>query len=232
MEGMSQPNAQDVEERTALSLLRDVTALLATAVQSLDGRAISGKAQYVAWCARTTWIQADAFLCLRDAGKKEASKQLIRLPLELSFKLMAVLKKPGMLFRLCYTEYQREKKFYDPPLDAAAEVKMVADMESAFKGAFPAEPRDRKQVRINQLAEAGNLKDRFHGDYAIFCNQNHGALRTMMGQPDGATDRHGARILALCVLTMLDQLKTYTPANVPDIQPLVEHAKLPQSADA
>jgi len=226
---MSQPNAQHVEEQAALSLLRDVTALLATAVQSLDGSVISGKPQYVAWCARATWIQADAFLCLRDAGKKEASKQLIRLPLELCFKLMAVLKKPGMLFRVCYTEFQREKKLYDPPLDAAAEVKMVADMESTFKNAFPAEPRDRKQIRINELAEVGNLKDRYQGDYAIYCNHNHGALRAMMGQPDGATDRHDARILASCVLTMLDQLKTHTPANVPDIQPLVERcAKLPR----
>ena len=218
------------EEQAARALLRDVVELLAKGLDSLGGKVLSGKPQYVAWCALRVCKAADAYLYLRDGGKKDAAKYLVRGPLETTFKLLAVLQKPGMLFRVAYTEWQKEKRLLAKPPDATAEIAILAGMEETFRKHFPGEPRDRKQVKISELAEAAGLKQRYEGDYAVYCLQTHGALRAMMGELDVTAEQHDTRILALTALTMLDQLKAHTPAVVPDVQQLVKrYAELPRS---
>jgi hypothetical protein len=58
--------------------------------------------------------------------------------------------------------------------------------------------------------------------YRIYCRFTHSAMAAVSGNLNQATDSKDTHIMVWCVLMMLNQLKQFTPADIPNLMPYNE----------
>ena len=204
-----------------LALLRDLQTSLATGLRSLEGKPLPpGEPQYLAWSSVFVHKAADGYLWLRESGRVFASKLLVRPALEATLSAMAVLKKPGFLFRILYSELEKHKKMLRNNPAAIAEADQVLrDMEAAAKIARPGSPLERKQVDMAYTAKVAGHSVIYERTYRTYCKFTHGAMEAVRGHLDEATDSLDTDVVVWCVLMLLDELRQHTSAKVPDLEP-------------
>src|SRR5258706_3038337 len=197
------------EELAALALLRNLQGLLAAALDSLGGqRPPTAEAHYLSWAAVSVNRAAEGYLWLRQSGRTNASKLLVRPPIEAVLNATAVQNERGFLHKLAYTEFKRELKLLGDPENRAAAEENFNQFERLILSKEPDYPLKRQTVTIKDAAKAAAMEDLYQTTYAIYCKYAHGALRAATGDLDPATDQFDTHIVAWCVLTILDQLKS------------------------
>ena len=55
--------------------------------------------------------------------------------------------------------------------------------------------------------------------YRIYCRFTHSAMAAVSGNLNQVTDSKDTHVMVWCVLMMLNQLKQFTPADIPDLMP-------------
>ncbi len=214
-----QPN-HGPKEIQLLALLKDVQGLLAAALNSMAGKSTEAEASYLGWASVSVNRAAEGYLWLRESGRVAASKLLVRPVLEATFSATAVVKKPGFLFRKLYTEWEEDQKMFAN--NAAAQTvgrQALRDLKRAATKARPNYPVECKRVNIRDAADAVGLLKAYEGAYRTYCKFTHGAIQAVQGHLDDATDAIDTDVVVWCVLTMLNQLREHTPAQVPDLEP-------------
>lgn len=206
------------EEVELLKQLKEVQEILTTAVNSLGGKMPpTAESRYLGNAAKSVNIVADAYFLLREAGRMDASKLLIRPMFDIVISATAVAKKRGFLFRKAYTELEEAKKMYEKnPVNEAGAKKALEDLKRNFR-AKPGYPIECKRVDARYTAEVADLLPVYETAYRIYCEFTHSAMRAVQGQLNEATDPVDTTMVIWCVLTILDHLKKQTPASIPDL---------------
>jgi hypothetical protein len=201
-----------------LELLKQVQIILANALNSLGGKILpTPESNYLSLSAVSVNKAADGYLYLRESGRIHASKLLVRPALEATFSGIAMAKKPELLFRKAFSEWKEDKKLY--ATDAASKVAVeqaLDDLIRVFKKFQPGYPIERKEITVFDMAEAAGLLESYYA-YRVYCQFTHGAMQVVQGKLSKQTDSIDTKIVAWCVLMILDSLKEKTPAQIPDL---------------
>src|SRR6266567_2206595 len=102
-------------EKDSFDLLRDMQRHLADVLNSLWGKSGDGLFEHYLFYSSVQMNRAaEAFIALRETGRVDASKLLVRPAIELLFRQQAVRKKPELLYRMAYSERLEDRKWLTP----------------------------------------------------------------------------------------------------------------------
>src|SRR6266566_3738268 len=218
------------EESERLSLLMDVQKALSLAIQSLDDKApppANVDCQYLQSAAAFVNCAADGYLVVREAFRVDASKLLVRPILESVFKAAAVMRKPGFLTRLAYSEWKEElRMFKKDPAGKAASTRELEEFKKRFSQDNPGYPAVYSHASISDTATEAGMKTLYETTYGTYCAFTHAALAAVHGPSDGWTDNNDTGVVTCCIMVILELLNQHTPAQVPDIAPFRERLTL------
>jgi hypothetical protein len=94
-----------------LGLLKELQPVFVGALNSLGGKKPpDANSSYLGRVAITVNRAADGYLFLRESGRMDASKLLVRPALEAVFSGTAAMKNKSFLFRKAYSEWKEHKK--------------------------------------------------------------------------------------------------------------------------
>jgi hypothetical protein len=208
------------KELQLLALLADVQRLLAEALNSMAGKSTEAETSYLMWASVSVNRAAEGYLFLRESGRVNASKLLVRPALEATFSAAAAIKKPGFLFRKLYSEWEEDQKMFSNDAAALAAAKQgLHSLKRAAKQARPSCAVECKRVTTRDAADAAGLSKAYEGAYRTYCKFTHGAIQAVQGHLDSATDAIDTDVVIWCVLKILHHVRENTPAKVPDLQP-------------
>jgi hypothetical protein len=93
-------------EQESLKLVSDLVDEITSAFTSLAGKTHNGTFDsYRFYSAKHLHRAADGFVFLRQAGRVDASKFLVRPAIEIALRLQAVQKQPDLLYRIAFSEH-------------------------------------------------------------------------------------------------------------------------------
>jgi hypothetical protein len=145
---------QSLEVRS-LELLSRLQAELHNALNGLAGGQREGLYEgYLVYTAGHINRAVEGYLYLRESRRIDASKHLIRTGIEAVIRLQAVRKKPELLFRIAFTEFNEDKKWVRSTVPANVDKALsVIDKNWAyFKQAYHAKyPEDALSRKIYPL---------------------------------------------------------------------------------
>jgi hypothetical protein len=204
-----------------LGLLKELQPIFVDALNSLGGKKPSDAgSSYLGRVAITVNRAADGYLLLRESGRMDASKLLIRPALEAMFCGTAAMKNKEFLFRKAYSEWEEDNKLFAK--DAAGKKKASEYLEGlkrAFKEHSPDYPVICKKLQVQEIADMAGLLSAYEGAYRVYCKFTHSAMRAVSGNLNNVTDIKDTHTMVWCVIMMLNQLKQFTPAKIPDLTP-------------
>jgi Family of unknown function (DUF5677) len=181
--------------------------------------------KYLFWRSKHVNGIAAGYVALRERGLIDASKVMVRPILETTFYVAAVLQKRGFLFRKAYSEALEEQRI--PVFDRQEVGRELEAFKAALKAREPDYPIEERELSAWEAANAIGWQAMYGVGYRVYCQLTHGTLRAFVGEWNVHTDPNDSRILIWCLLIILDQLNTWTPADIPDLMPLWEQSAPP-----
>jgi hypothetical protein len=130
------------------------------------------------------------------------------------------MKNKEFLFRKAYSEWEEDNKLFAK--DAAGKKKASEYLEGlkrAFKEHSPDYPVICKKLQVQEIADMAGLLSAYEGAYRVYCKFTHSAMRAVSGNLNNVTDIKDTHTMVWCVIMMLNQLKQFTPAKIPDLTP-------------
>jgi hypothetical protein len=122
-----------------LEFLKELQPLQVNALNSLGGKKpVDFNSSYLGRIAVTVNRTGDGYLWVRESGRMDASKFLIRPALEAVFCGTAAMKNKDFLFRKAYSEWLEDKKLF--ATDAASKRKLtniLKDLKRDFEKTRP-----------------------------------------------------------------------------------------------
>jgi hypothetical protein len=142
-----------------LKLLRELQPIIVKAINSLGGKKpADAGSSYLGRIANTVNRASDGYLWLRESGRMDASKLLVRPALEAVFCGVAAVKNKEFLFRKAYSEWEEDKKFFAK--DEAGK-KEANDFLKHFQAQFtkhnPNYPVNLTNIKIREISEMADL---------------------------------------------------------------------------
>jgi hypothetical protein len=209
-----------------LELLKELQPILVKALDSLGGKKpLDWDSSYLGRVAVTVNRAGDGYLWLRESGRMDASKLLVRPALEAVFCGTAAMKNKAFLFRKAYSEWEEHKKLIAKDM---ASKKEADDYLVKMKRSFQQNnyPIKCVSLQVREIAEMADLLPAYEEHYRIYCKFTHSAMLAVSGNLNEVTDSKDTHVVVWCVLMMLNQLKQYTPAAIPDLMPFNEKLRL------
>ena len=171
---------------------------------------------------------AEGYIYLRKSQQIYASKHLIRTAIEAVIRLRAVQKKPELLFRITFTEFEEDKKWARslPENEASVAITAIKNNWTNFKRAYqvkyPEHPLVEEEFFLRPAAECAGIElERYYDSaYRLYCRYTHAAFRATTGSLD-KFDRHDNHTMTLCALGAIDTLVSMG-ARAPNIESLQE----------
>jgi len=207
-----------------LEFLKELQPIQVNALNSLGGKKPADfNSSYLGRIAVTVNRTSDGYLWLRESGRMDASKFLIRPALEAVFCGTAAMMNKDFLFRKAYSEWVEDKKLF--ATDAAG--KKEADeclerLKQRFQEGAPECSTKCKIITVKEIAEMAGLSTAYDEYYRIYCRFTHSAMAAVSGKLNQATDSKDSHVMVWCVLIMLNQLKQFTPPDIPNLMPFSE----------
>jgi hypothetical protein len=209
-----------------LGLLKELQPIFVDALNSLGGKKPTDAASsYLGRVAINVNRASDGYLFLRESGRMDASKFLVRPALEAVFSGTVAMKNKAFLFRKAYSEWKEHKKLIAK--DAASK-KEADDYLVKMKRHFQEinYPVKCVELQVKEIAEMAGLSPAYEEHYRVYCKFTHSAMLAVSGNLNQATDSKDTHVVVWCVLMMLNQLKQHTPAAIPDLMPFNEKMRL------
>jgi len=207
-----------------LEFLKELQPIQINALNSLGGKKpVDFNSSYLGRVAVTVNRTSDGYLWLRESGRMDASKFLIRPTLEAVFCGTAAMANKDFLFRKAYSEWVEDKKLFSA--DAADEKEADAYLErlkQRFREDAPEYSIKCRVIKVREIAEMGGLSTAYNEYYRIYCRFTHSAMMAVSGNLNQLTDSKDTHVIVWCALMMLNQLKQYTPADIPNLMPFNE----------
>jgi len=205
-----------------LSLLKEAHGILCNALNSLNGtRPPTHEASFLCSSADSVCVAADGYVLLRENGRVNASKLLVRPMVEAALFATAVVKRKGFYFRKRFTELVEEGKLLGNSPQIKAQVQKASDDLAVFlKKNDPTYPIRRAVVTVFEAAQEADMEEVYKIFYRLYCQYTHGNRNAASGQLDGLTDPQDTFLAAWCLWQMLVQLPKHTPAKIPSLTSL------------
>lgn len=219
-------------EGQSLKLLSDTQRELHHALSAFTGRQSEGLFEaYRFYTASHINCAAEGYIYLRKSQRIDSSKHLIRTAIEAVIRLRAVQKKPELLFRIAFSEFNEEKKWARslPQQKISPAITAIEDKWTRFKRVYQAKyskhPLVEKELSSRRTAECGGtaLERYYDSAYRLYCQFTHAALKAAAGNLSNL-DRHDNHTMTLCVLGAVDTLADMG-APTPNIESLQERLR-------
>lgn len=214
-------------ETPILALLSELQSELTQALNSLGGRTPKAITDpYFVEAAGYGNKAADGYLLLRNNGRVDASKLLVRPAIEALFRIQALRTKPGLLYQLAYTERLEDHKWFRPAAtrlgktyDRDSDPPGWRDFENAFQKEFPSTSLNRQKISLRELAAITGLAAYYDTHYRLYCQYAHAALRGMSGHSDDLSDPEDSRVMVICAFAAVTGIAAIG-AEAPNLQGL------------
>jgi Family of unknown function (DUF5677) len=186
---VSQPNYTPIEIEF-LKLLKVLQPIFVKALNSLGGKKPpNAGSSYLGRIAKTVNRASDGYLLLREAGRMDASKLLIRPALEAVFCGTAALKDNEFPFRKAYSEWKEDKKLFAKDAEGKQEAdEYLRHLQAGFQKHYPAYPIKLQENKIEGIAKMAELSAVYESAYRVYCKYTHSAMRAVSGRLDQGTD--------------------------------------------
>lgn len=219
-------NAESLETRS-LELLSRMQAEIHDALSGLAGGQREGLYDgYLVYTAGHINRAAEGYIYLRRSHRIDASKHLIRTGIEAVIRLQAVRKKPELLFRIAFTEFNEDKKWVrstkadDVDKALSAIDKNWTDFKQAYRAKYPEHALVEQEISLRATAEQAGIERYYDSHYRLYCRFTHAAFRATTGNLN-EFDREDNRTMALCALSAIEALSSIG-ASTPNIEQLRE----------
>ncbi len=211
---MSDEHTSDADA-ALLQLTRDVRAELAHSLDSLGGKESKGAFdKFLFYSAGQMNKAAEAYILLREGGRVDASKLLVRPLIEMMFRTCAVGAKPALFYRVILTERLKRNKWIE---NAAKRQKTKHDpTEEALQwqvfrqhcvAMVPETDLTNEALSVRDVAVAANMEPYYQGFYAMYCTYTHGAFEAVTGTLDPLSDAYDNRTAALTIFSAVEVLR-------------------------
>ncbi len=199
------------DETKLLDLLRDLQAALGASLDSLGGKTSGGLVQsYLVYSAIHTNKAVEGYINLRDSGRIDASKLLIRPALEACIRMLAVGGKPEMMFRIAFSEFGEDKK-WARPLGQAESIAAIdqqwQDFKKTYAAKYPQHPLNETTLSLLDAAQSVGLEKYYDSHFRLYCRFTHAAFRAITGDLDNF-DPVDNRTMAFCTYVAIDVLRS------------------------
>lgn len=199
----------DVEAKS-LQLVLDMQLQLAAALNSLTGKQHKGiEDVFPVYSAGHINRAVDGYVLLRKTGRIDSSKLLIRPALEATIKILAVRKRPELLYRIAYTERLEDQKWIGAAARrqggdyTAQDKKNWEEFKKSYSTHFPGQPLIEQKLLLRDAAVIAGLGDYYDSHYRLYCQFTHAAFRAVSRDLD-ELDTHDNRTMALCTLVGIE----------------------------
>ena len=184
---METPAAHCKEESELLKLLKEVHEILSKALNSLNGTTPpTHESSYLCSAADSVCLAADGYIFLRENGRVNASKLLIRPMVEAALFASAVVNVKGFYFRKRYSEFVDEGKLRGNAPQMKAQVKKASsDLAAILQKGDPTYPIKEGAVSVFDAAHAVGMRDVYEIVYRMYCQYTHGSAKAARGEFDG-----------------------------------------------
>jgi len=148
-----------------LGLLKELQPIFVNALNSLGGKKPSDAGSaYLGRVAVTVNRAADGYLWLRESGRMDASKLLIRPALEAVFCGTAAMKNKEFLFRKAYSEWEEDNKLFAKGAAGKKEAnEYLEKLKLGFKKHSPGYPVVCKKLQVREIADMAGLLSAYEG---------------------------------------------------------------------
>ena len=207
------PTPEELLQTRSSAVLVKAQLELREALNGLGGKTISGLLDsYRGHTAQLINRAAEAFIYLRDGGRVDASKLLVRPAIEAAFRLQAVNKDPEMLFRIATSEFEEDKKWLrtaaaaakQDPAEALAQLQTDwDDFKRHYGTAHPCQILKKSKVSTYELAQKAEIEGYYDAYYRFYSQFTHAAFRSSTGDLDDF-EHHDSRVMAFCTLIALN----------------------------
>jgi hypothetical protein len=204
---MSEPS-----ELASLKLLSDTQAELRDALNALEGMHGDGLLQhYLFYTAAHINRAVEGYVYLRESGRVEASKHLIRTAIEAIIRLQSVRKQPELLFRIAFTEFNDDKRWVRSlqRTDVADAIRAIDAWWAAFVGAYrmkyPEHPLTEEKLSLRRAAECAGIDGYYDSHYRLYCRFTHAAFRASTGYLS-EFEPEDNRTMTLCAFAAVEAL--------------------------
>lgn len=212
------------DDAPSLQLVRDLRTELAHCLNSIGGKEYETTGKFIGYSAAHMNRAVDGYVFLRESGRVDSSKLLVRPMIEIMFRVKAVKTNPGLIYRIAYTEnlerdkwlraaVTRQGKQYQPDADGWDRFKKYCE------GKFSAcDVRDEK-ISLYSVAESCGVEGYYDSHYRLYCKFTHAALEAVTGDLNPLSDSEDNRTAALCMFEAINALLTIG-AESPNLEAL------------
>lgn len=219
-------------EFDSLRLLSDTQAELRDALNSLGRKEADGLIEhYLFYTAVLINRIVEGYLYLRESGRSEASKFLIRTAIEAVFRIQVVRKKPDALFRIAFTERNEDQKWVRSLNGSNVEATLQAidsrwtEFVREYRNKYPEHELIEKELSAWDASAMSGLDCYYNSHYRLYCRFTHAAFRASAGDLI-EFEPEDNRTVTLCTLVAIDAVVSIGAA-APGLQSLKE--RLPRS---
>jgi hypothetical protein len=220
------PDGEQSESRW-MQLTVDMQAELRDGLNSLEGRPREGFFEaYLGYTASHVNRAVEGYIYLRQSGRIEASKLLVRTGIEAVIRLQAVRTKPELLFRIAFTEFNEDRRWVRPSGGTNASEALRAidahwdQFRDAYRTKYPQHALIEEEISLRRAAECAGLQRYYDSHYRLYCKYTHAAFRATTGNLS-EFNQEDTRTMALCAFSALETVSSID-ATTPNIASLRE----------
>jgi hypothetical protein len=201
------------DDAPTLQLVRDLRSELAHGLNSLRGKQYDTIGKFIGSSAVHMNHAADGFIFVRESGRVDCSKLLVRPVIEIMFRLTAVKTKPSLIYRIAYTEQlDREKWVRAAATRQGTKFEPEQDSWDMFKKhcetQYPGPDVRDEKISLYNVAKSVGLEGYYDSHYRLYCKFTHAALEAVVGDLDPLSDAEDNRTVALCIFSVIEALIT------------------------
>jgi hypothetical protein len=207
-------------EEGSLKLVEEFVGELSRALDSLGDKRPTPDtllSRYRFWSSKHLQRALAGFAFLRQSGRVDSSKFLVRPAIEIFIRLEAATKHADLFYRIAASEHRRDAQLLreadrltnDKTQSKANWKKFEENWQrfvAAFTQEFPNVPKSNDDLDMASAAEKAGLKPFYGSHYRIYSQYTHGSLRASTGALDPPTDLEDNRIMSICALGALNAL--------------------------
>jgi hypothetical protein len=201
--------AHDEVENRWLELLVDMQTELRDGLQGLAGKQLGGLHDaYLGYTAAHINRAVEGYVYLRRSGRVDASKLLVRTGIEAVIRLQAVRKKPELLFRVAFTEFNEERKWVrlTGGGDGSEALRAIDaqwdDFKRKYRAKYPEHTLTEEDLSLRRAAECAGIEGYYDSHYRLYYKYTHAAFGATMGDLNDF-DREDTRTMTLCAFSAL-----------------------------
>lgn len=214
------------DEKRWFDFLGDIQRELAYALDSLGGVQSNGILDnFRFYSASHINRSVDGFLFLRKSGRIDSSRLLVRPAIEAAIRVLAVRKRPELLYQIAHREQSEYRKWTRPPsiklgdtnYDTRDEQRWQ-DFRTLYAQQLPQHQMVDHDLTLFDAAKLAGIGGYYETAYRLYCNFTHASLQAIMGTLEHF-EYEDSRAMSWCSLAALEELIA-TKAEAPQFSEL------------